>query len=240
MAAKRKIVFIIVEGVSDQTALAAIISKIINTEQVIVEFANGDITSDYGVNTSNIVSKIGNFINDYRKTYFYKPSDFTEVIHIIDTDGAFINEEKVLHANTDEIVYNVDSMATSNVNETVKRNNHKVSNIQRLITLPSVLKTIPYSLYFFSCNLEHVLFDRLNVPQKEKHTLASEFAKKYRNNPNDFLSFIQNDTFAINKPYLESWEFISEDVNSLNRYTNINLLFSQDAKNIKRSHIFLR
>ncbi len=43
MSTKRKVVFIIVEGISDQTALAAVISNLINTENVTVEFTSGDI-----------------------------------------------------------------------------------------------------------------------------------------------------------------------------------------------------
>lgn len=80
---KRKIVFIIVEGISDQTALATVMSKLFSAQNVVVEITRGDITTETGVSPSNIESKIGNFIRQYSKPYSYKSDDFLEVIHIM-------------------------------------------------------------------------------------------------------------------------------------------------------------
>lgn len=237
MPSKRKIIFIVVEGISDQTALAAIISKLIGTEKVIVEFTSCDITSEYGVTPSNIVSKIGGFIKDYSKPYYYKASDYLEVIHIIDTDGAFIGDEKVLKVPAEDIFYECNSIKTPDCQKIINRNRRKVENIKRLISLPRVWGSIPYGVYFFSCNLEHVLYDNANVPWETKDKLATQFAKQYRHNPEGFLTFIQNDIFAIKKAYGDSWKHIQEEENSLKRYTNINLVFSEQAKNVKRSLI---
>lgn len=234
MPFKRKIVFIIVEGISDQTALAAIISKLIRTEEVIVEFTSGDITSEYGVTPSNIASKIGDFIQAYSKPYNYRASDYLEVIHIIDTDGAFIGDDKVLEAPVEDILYECDSIKTPDCQKIISRNRRKVENIKKLIYLPRVWKSIPYGVYFFSCNLDHVLYDNANMPWGRKDQLATQFAKQYRHNPEEFLTFIQNDIFAIKKAYGDSWNHIEEGENSLKRYTNINLFFSEQAKNVKR------
>ncbi len=234
MPSKRKIVFVIVEGISDQTALAAIMSKLIKTESVIVEFTRGDITTENGVSPSNIIAKIGNFIREYSKKYSYKASDFLEVIHIIDTDGAFIGDDKVVEDDYSEPFYDSDLIKTANCKNIQDRNQRKVANIKRLLTLPKVWGSIPYSIYFFSCNLEHVLHGDANVKWEEKDKLASKFALKYRKNPEGFLLFIKDDEFAIKKSYLDSWKYIEEGENSLKRYTNVNLIFSDQAKNIKR------
>jgi len=237
MPSKRKIIFIIVEGISDQTALAAIMSKLVRTENVIVEFTRGDITTEFGVSPSNIASKVGNFIKDYSKPYSYKASDYLEVIHIIDTDGAFIGNDKVLEASVEETLYDCDSIKTPNCQKIIDRNQRKVENVKRLISLSKVWVSIPYSVYFFSCNLDHVLYDNANVPWEDKDRLATEFAKQYRYHPENFLTFIQDNTFAIKKTYIDSWKHIEEGENSLKRYTNINLVFSEQAKNIKRALI---
>ena len=234
MISKRKIIFIIVEGISDQTALAAIMSKLIRTDNVIVEFTRGDITTEFGVSPSNIASKIGDFVKQYSKPYSYKASDYLEVIHIIDTDGAFIGNDKVLEASVVETYYGCDSIKTSNCQKIIDRNQRKAENVKKLISLPKVWVSIPYSVYFFSCNLDHVLHDKANVPGKDKDRLATEFARKYRYHPEDFLTFIQDNTYAINKTYIDSWKHIKEGENSLKRYTNVNLIFSEQAKNIKR------
>jgi len=237
MATKRKIVFIIVEGISDQTALAAVISKLLKTEEIVVEFTGGDITTEYGVNPSNIVSRIGRFVSDYSKPYSYRASDYLEVIHIIDTDGVFIGDDRVMEASVEETFYDSDSIKTSDCQKIIDRNRRKVANVNRLISLPKVWGVIPYSIYFFSCNLDHVLHDNANVQWEEKYPLATQFAKLYRHHPEGFLAFIQDDSFAIKKSYLDSWKYIKERENSLEKYTNVNLVFSEHAKSIKRALI---
>lgn len=234
MPSKRKIIFIIVEGISDQTALAAIMSKLIRTDSVVVEFTRGDITTEFGTSPSNIASKIGDFIKDYSRPYSYKAADYLEVIHIIDTDGAFIRSDRVLDTSIEKTLYECDSIKTSNCQKIIDRNQRKVENVKKLVSLPKVWGSIPYSVYFFSCNLDHVLHDNANVRWEDKDRLATEFAKQYRHHPEDFLTFIQDDAFAIKKAYADSWKYIEEGENSLKRYTNVNLVFSEQAKNIKR------
>lgn len=152
------------------------------------------------------------------------------MIHIIDTDGAFIGNDKVLQEPINGTYYDCDSIKTSDCQNIINRNQHKAKNVKRLISLPKVWKNIPYSVYFFSCNLEHVLHDNANVPWEDKDKLATQFAKRYRHHPEDFLIFIQNDKFAITKAYIDSWHFIEEAENSLKRYTNVNLIFSEQVK----------
>jgi len=47
----KKIVFIIVEGPSDDTALGVLLNKIYDPAFVHVHITHGDITSDYGSDT---------------------------------------------------------------------------------------------------------------------------------------------------------------------------------------------
>ena len=58
--ARKKIVFVIVEGISDETALGIALSQIFDEKSVYVHIMRGDITSRNGVNASNIIAKIGN------------------------------------------------------------------------------------------------------------------------------------------------------------------------------------
>ena len=57
----KKILFIIVEGISDQTALATIISKLITNNDVRVEFTSCDLTTEISSTSQNIKSKVGDF-----------------------------------------------------------------------------------------------------------------------------------------------------------------------------------
>ena len=64
--ARKKIVFVIVEGVSEQDALGAILSNIYDKDTVWVQVLRKDITSEYGVDPSNILSKLGQFANKFK------------------------------------------------------------------------------------------------------------------------------------------------------------------------------
>ena len=46
---------------------------------------HGDITTRGGVNSKNIVAKVGNEVRAYATSNHYKASDFKQIIHIVDT-----------------------------------------------------------------------------------------------------------------------------------------------------------
>ena len=94
--ARKKIVFVIVEGPSDDEALGVIFSRLYNKNAVHVEITHGDITSELSAVPGNIASKIGNLIRGYAKSNHYRAADFQEVIHLIDMDGAYIPETAVV------------------------------------------------------------------------------------------------------------------------------------------------
>ena len=78
--ARKKIVFVIVEGISEQDALGAILSNIYDKDTVWVQVLRKDITSEYGVTPSNILSKLGDEVRGYANSNSFKKSDFKEEI----------------------------------------------------------------------------------------------------------------------------------------------------------------
>lgn len=94
--ARKKIIFIIVEGPSNDEALGVIWNRLYDKNVVHLEIVHGDITSDRAVVPENIAAKIGNLVRDYAKSNHYRASDFQEVIHLIDMDGAFIPKDAVI------------------------------------------------------------------------------------------------------------------------------------------------
>ena len=54
-----------------------------------------DITTELNVNSSNVIAKIGDVVKKYAERKF-RPGDFSRIIHITDTDGAFIPDEAVV------------------------------------------------------------------------------------------------------------------------------------------------
>lgn len=82
--ARKKIVFVIVEGPSDDEALGAIFSRAFDKNAVYVEVMHGDITSVKGNHSRNIVGKVGEFLqflceSDFSVNTGYRESwDFIE------------------------------------------------------------------------------------------------------------------------------------------------------------------
>ena len=94
--ARKKIVFVIVEGPSDDAALGVILVRLYDKNAVHVEITHGDITSDRTVTPQNIAAKIGNMVRGYARSNHYKAADFQEVIHLIDMNGSSLSASRTM------------------------------------------------------------------------------------------------------------------------------------------------
>lgn len=223
--ARRKVVFVIVEGVSDDTALSKILSNIFDKNVVYVCIMHCDITTERGVNPSNIIAKIGNIVRGYAKNNHFKNTDFQEIIHITDTDGAYISADNVINDDlAKNPIYNLTQIRTANVKNIIERNKQKSDNIDKLVSY-NVIWKIPYKIYYMSCNLDHVLYNKLNTSDKEKEQNAFVFAKKYKDDIKGFLNYISQSDFSVVTDYKDSWLYIRQDKNSLQRHTNLGICF---------------
>ncbi len=190
--ARRKIVFVIVEGPSDETALGITLNQVFDKDSVYVHIMHGDITTRTGVTSQNIVLKIGNEIKAYAKSNHYKASDFKQIIHIVDTDAAYLPENRIAEeAESVELSYLDDGIHTRDKQKVISRNKQKTENLFRLRTCGNILG-IPYRVYYMSCNLDHVLYDKRNSSDEEKEQDSYNFAKLYKKNVEDFLKFMCN------------------------------------------------
>lgn len=104
------------------------------------------------------------------------------------------------------------------------RNRQKRQNLDKLYTC-SQLWNIPYRVFYMSCNLDHVLYNKLNSTAVEKENDAYAFALRYRNDIHAFQDFIYHSDFAVLVGYKESWKFIQSGTESLKRHTNLGLCF---------------
>lgn len=224
----KKVVLIICEGSSDETALGHFFKMLYQDEQVIIHVEHGDITSKTGINSSNVVKTVGNMIKQHASINKLKNTDFKRIIHIMDTDGTFISPEYVMHgSNKADPYYSISNIITSKVKDIQKRNQNKKSNMIKLYSTNSIWN-IPYKAYYMSCNLDHVLYNCLNCTDEEKENHALDFYEKYEEDYQGFIDFICNSSFSVNKSYKESWTFIQNELNSLNRFSNVCLCFKKD------------
>ena len=112
LLARKKIVFIIVEGPSDDEALGIFFTRLFAKQSVHVAITHGDITSDDKNSPKNIVSKICNVVKEYSDKNHFTKKDFLEVIHIIDTDGAYISDDYIVEnpTITDKAIYSLNDI----------------------------------------------------------------------------------------------------------------------------------
>jgi hypothetical protein len=70
----------------------------------------------------------------------------------------------------------------------------------------------------------------LNSTDEEKETDAHAFAKQYKDDLPGFLAFVSGSEFSVVNGYKESWSYIRDSVNSLERHTNFGLSFLKEQK----------
>ena len=222
---RKKIVFVIVEGPSDETALGVVLNRIYDSNSVYIHVIHGDITTKNGVSSDNILSKIRAEITGYAKSNHYKKSDFKEIIHLVDMDGAYIPDKNIIEdTSVTETVYSLTNITTSNKSNIIERNHQKSANINKICTCPTIWN-IPYRVFYMSCNLDHVLHNKINSTDAEKRCDSRKFAEQYKDNVQKFLLFISDSDFSVKMPYKESWQFIKQELHSLERHTNFGNCF---------------
>ena len=221
---EKKVIAVIVEGPSDESAIGGVLKEFFSSEEVRFAVVHGDITSDKFTTVDNAVIKVERIIDSIRSKYGYKWDDFIKVIHIADTDGTF-TKDCVIETDTNDILYFEDHMESSDVVATESRNKHKAEIMFKLYSTSKV-HNIQYRLYFNSCNLEHVLYKELkDFSDEEKEEMADEFAEKYEGKVEDFISLISEADVAVIGTYKDTWKFIEKEKHSLERHSNMHLIF---------------
>lgn len=253
---KRKIVLFLVEGKSDREALNLAIPELYDQidEDIEVYFPvisredeekGGDITTSlytnkqgktYWVNPNNIEDAIYTlFLDDFFDREKILPKDITEIIQIVDTDGAYISDERIVEDSSlqegESPFYKDNEISCLDAEKIIRRNHHKSENLTYLSNCSTIKvkqKTIPYSVYYFSSNLDHFLHHSANLDYRKKITLAETFARNYIGDVEGFIKEISDDPDAVKgMSYEESWDFIKKENNSLHRHTNLNVLLTK-------------
>ena len=223
IVARKKIVFVIVEGPSDDEALGVLLEKVFNSSTVFVYITHGDITSKPGTDPSRILAAVGDLVKGYAKSNHLKNSHFQEIIHITDTDGAYIPDENVvMDPLATKAEYTLTEIRTANVEGMQHRNAIKSQCLNRLSSTQKIWG-IPYQAYYMSCNLDHVLHNIQNPSDEEKEKNALAFARRYRQDVGGFIRLIKGSDFSVTSSYIESWNYIKQGLHSLERHTNLGL-----------------
>ena len=226
--ARKKILLVIVEGPSDETALGYALSQVYDKEQVYIQVVHGDITTKDRASSANIVKMVGNEVKKFLDNNPFKPSDFKGIIHIVDMDGAFAPDEVITEdPKCEKCSYSDTEIRTSSVDRIIKRNEQKRETLFKLIGTGKV-RAIPYRVYYMSCNMDHVLYDKRNSTDEEKENDAYDFAAKYKGDIEGFLHFMCESDFSVNEGYKDSWKYIETGLHSLERHSNLCVCLSEE------------
>ena len=212
---EKKVIAFIVEGPSDEAALGSIMKEYFSSSEVQFVVVHGDIALRDYVSVTGIINKINEQVESIKRKYRYSQEDFLKLIHITDTDGVYIPESDIKEADVEQFQYYEDHIDVKNVSAAAARN-RKTGKVHG----------IPYRIYFNSCNLEHVLYHELrNFTDEEKQILSDDFAERYEGRSDEFLKWISNPQIAVPGTYQQTWDYIEKERNSLNRHSNMHLIF---------------
>ena len=259
---KRKIVLFLVEGKSEREALQIAISELYERidENIEVFFPiihaddaerGGDITTgrytdkrgrSWWVSPENIEEAIYLlFLEDFFDEMKIMSKDVSEIIQLVDLDGAYIPDDCIFLdsdlSKEESPFYKDTRIHCLDVEKIVRRNQQKRENLNNLCSRTTIkvkTQTKPYSVYYFSSNLDHFLHHNANLDKHQKVMLADTFSSGFIGNVESFIRTISEDPGAANgMTYDESWKFIKEGTNSLGRHTNLDILlkklFSEEA-----------
>lgn len=226
--AKKKVVMVIVEGISDEIALEGSLRNIYQEKEIKFKVVRSDITSDRDSTARNIKIKVSELIKSEMSRSSLEREDVLKVIHIVDMDGAYINENAIEESlECQGFKYSDTKIIAKDKNRVIERNKRKSQNINILSCLGKINRSLDYALYYFSCNQEHVLHNIIDTPDNRKNILAEEFNDRYEDDFEAFIKFISDETFAVKGEYSKTWEFIKKDNNSLKRFSNFHLLLEK-------------
>lgn len=225
----KKVVLFLVEGISDKVALERLLQRLNASEQIFMHMINGDITSEMGSDPSHVLNKITEQVKEFISQTKVTKEDIVKIIHIVDTDGAYVDEAHIKEGNMHEFVYE-ESMIQADSKEQVEKRNGRKSSVMDKLSTTSHVFGVEYSLYYMSCNLDHVLHNERNLNgHREKYEKAIQFSDRFRGKEQEFISFMNQEQIAVPGKYKETWEFIRRDLNSLSRKSNFHLYVNGES-----------
>lgn len=226
----------IVEGLSDKDVLEPILSELIDDTKLYFAVLRCDATvsNDFPYNGKNMKERITIILNNYTENNRgIKREYIKKIIYITDTDGCYIDNGYIYYSKDYSCFrYEDDGIYTDRPNDAINRNETKSKNLD-IINSTSKVCNILIGVYYFSCNLDHVLYNIRNLDQSLKEEYAIEFADQYENRELDFIKFIQDDMVNLGNDYHDSWKKIKVDLNSIKRFSNFYQFFIDNYMYLK-------
>lgn len=233
----KKVRLFIVEGDTEETAFGLLLERLIESEAIDFDVFHSDIFGharfgsgeDSVMRESNIFKRIDRVVTSHIERSDYGWKDLKDIVVLTDTDGCFVDDMYVIEdPSIDGVEYRQDTIVVP-PNSTIKlRNRERSNNILKTVGRGKMVKRgreIPISVYYLSRNMEHALHGEAgNLTAMKKARLAREFSSRFKDEPQRFVEFMRDDLGQA-ESYEESWDYIRHGVHSLERGSNLHLLF---------------
>lgn len=224
----KKAVIFIVEGKSDKNALEHIFKVIYKHKNVTFEFTRGDVTSDETLTIDGIKSIIYEKVKAYMDEKKLNKNNIWQIVQIFDTDGTYIPENAIVKGETDKFFYSTKEISCKDREKVIRRNKWKSETMDELLKL-SDINGIPYRCYFMSSNLDHALYNKLNLSDEEKELYSNKFYEMFVDHEKLFINFLESDVVnGCPDTFPASWRYIKEELHSLERHTNLHIYFKEN------------
>ena len=236
----KKLILFIVEGRNDEIEISAILhtprfEKLSQKYTFYFYRAKNDITANAKVKSAQ--GELTKYVQDFRMKSGpwrgIRVDEIQEIVQVVDLDGAFIPPEHIYRGENPWFEYSNEGIYTKNVDGARGRNKKKQESLNKLVFDVKKIDNIPYSIYFVSCNMDHVLFNHRSLSPNQKSEMANRFWVQCEKHPEIVDETVFKNKVSTEKGYEESWKEIQQGNESLMRHTNINLFLSEGAKNIK-------
>ena len=229
---QRKVLYVLVEGSSDKTALSLLLDEVFAAYRVECDAVRGDITTDRKTTTGNIEKEINRYVQSFCRRKSIVRNDIAGILHLTDSDGAYVPERHVVYdrSRKDGAFYDCVEkvIRTQKPQNIIKRNDKKKEIIDRLLDVEAIHGT-PYRLFYVSCNLDHVLHDSPNVEDgTQKGVRAQVFRNRYKDDLDAFKRFIARSDWSAQGTFKQTWDYLRGEgrygsEHSLDRLTNLAL-----------------
>ena len=225
---KKRLVIVIAEG-SEQDALYPNLNKIGEKLNIRFKIMGKDIFTEKENERKSSKAIVGNIINELTIRPEINKNDIKLIVQLTDTDGVYISDDNILidESQSEKTMYHLQSIMVNSKNQldVIKKRNHKKRlHLNVLSKTEKVVKGINYKILYFSRNLDHVISNDPNTQNSEKSKEADDFSNSFATT-HDFMMFFKESDFAVKGTYDETWDFIKNDVKSLNRFSNFHLIF---------------
>lgn len=227
----KKVILVIVEGQTEELVFFDFLQERFGNLEVRIDVQCGDVISNWNRKYGTVEGAIEQVVEKYLTMYRLLPSDLLAVIQFTDTDGCFIEDKyiRVDRIKATRTRYGKNGIYVTNKfkKTQMKERNQVKAECMKILSKDRYAncrkRKIPYRLYYFSINLDHVLWGEQNAKGHSKLEKAEHFLDSLEMPLDQFLAqFVPGgELLPWEEKWESSWREITKGLNSLQRSTNM-------------------